>query len=174
SGDATSATAADGGGGRGPRRDDPAFEDAILEYAECMRDQGIDFPDPQIDDGRVTISRDDGGEPGSAEAEEFEAADEQCRSIMEDVMGDFEPPSAEEQERMREEALEFSECMREHGIDMPDPVFADEGDGRVGVAIGGEDSPGGFDPEDPEFQEAADECGGGLISVEADADEDDE
>ncbi len=30
---------------------------------------------------------------------------------------------------MREQMLEFAECMRDHGIDMPDPVFAD--DGRV-------------------------------------------
>ena len=30
---------------------------------------------------------------------------------------------------MREQMLEFAECMRDHGIDMPDPVFGD--DGRV-------------------------------------------
>ena len=28
---------------------------------------------------------------------------------------------------MREQLLEFTECMREHGIDMPDPVFSDGG-----------------------------------------------
>ena len=35
---------------------------------------------------------------------------------------------------MREQMLEFAECMREHGIDMPDPVFGDDGgvDDRAG------------------------------------------
>ena len=39
-------------------------------------------------------------------------------------MGDFEIDPEREAE-MREELLAFSECMREHGIDMPDPVFSE-------------------------------------------------
>ena len=35
---------------------------------------------------------------------------------------------------MQEEMLAFAECMREHGIDMPDPVFSE--DGRVEAQSG--------------------------------------
>ena len=58
----------------------------------------------------------------------MEAAEEECRPIIEEVVGTFEPPSEEEQARMREQALEFSKCMREHGIDMPDPQFGENGE----------------------------------------------
>ena len=52
---------------------------------------------------------------------------------------------------MREELLEFTECMRDHGIDMPDPVFGDDGrvtmeatpGERVGPGAEDEDVPGG-------------------------------
>jgi hypothetical protein len=46
--------------------------------------------------------------------------------------------------------LAFAECMREHGIDFPDPQF----DGGA-VMVGGP----GIDPEDPEFQAAQEACG---------------
>ena len=55
---------------------------------------------------------------------------------MEDAVGEIEI-DPEQQAEMQEEMLEFAECMREHGIDMPDPVFGD--DGRVEVGIGGPD-----------------------------------
>ena len=73
-------------------------------------------------------------------------------------MGTFEPPSEEEQARMREQALEFSKCMREHGVDMPDPQFGENGE--VTVSVGSEAAPGGPAPDDDEFQAAAEECGG--------------
>src|SRR6188474_3666581 len=40
-----------GGGQGGLGELSPAFEDAMLEYAQCMRDQGVDFRDPQFDEG---------------------------------------------------------------------------------------------------------------------------
>ena len=52
----------------------------------------------------------------------------------------------------REAALEFARCMREHGIDMPDPTFGEGG--RMTQRLGGT----GVDPEDPRFEEAAEEC----------------
>ena len=73
-------------------------------------------------------------------------------------MGTFEPPSEEEQARMREQALEFSKCMREHGIDMPDPQFSEDGGVTINAEVeGGE---GGPLPDDEDFQAAAEECGG--------------
>ena len=128
-------------------------EDAMLEFAECMREHGIDMPDPQI----VT----EGGERGGAmvvegegidgDADEFREADEACSPIMEDARGSMEIDPEQEAE-MREEMLEFAQCMRDQGIDYPDPQF--DGDGRVTVEMRG--APGeDFDPEAMEDAAAA-------------------
>ena len=155
--------ASDGGGGGGRGELSAEFEDALLEYAECMRDQGIDFPDPNTNgDGMVVIGPGGGedGPPSAAEMEEFEAADEECRHIMEEVEGELPRPDPEQEAEMRDQALAFSECMRDHGIDFPDPQFQDGG--GVGIELEG------IDPEDPAFQEAQEECAGevgGLFSA---------
>ena len=63
---------------------------------------------------------------------------------------------------MRDQALAFAECMRDHGIDFPDPQFE-----RRRRRIG--DRPRRtVDPSDPEFQDAQEACaedGGGIFSV---------
>ena len=88
----------------------------------------------------------------------MEAANKDCQHFMEDAAGSFDPPSAEEQEKMKEQALEFAKCMREHGIDMPDPTFG-EGGGMT-VNLGGPDSDSGIDPTSQEFQDAQTACAG--------------
>ncbi len=143
--------------------------EAPLKFAKCMREHGIDMPDPTITgDGGVMIAI-----GGSAETEgdapdpkEFEAANKDCQHFMEDAMGQFEPPSEEDQKKMQEQALEFAKCMREHGIDMPDPQFSAGGAFSIGVSVGGPDSTGPVDDgplvdfDSEEFQEASEACGG--------------
>jgi hypothetical protein len=159
--DAEDASDSDGGPGGGSATgpgmvvmqrnasDDPEVQDAFVRYARCMRDHGIDMPDPGAE-GQTRIEIDD--------PDAWEAAEEECRPIIEEVVGTFEPPSEEEQARMREQALEFSKCMREHGIDMPDPEFSEDGGMTINVENdGGEAVPA---PDDEEFQAAAEECGG--------------
>ena len=46
--------------------------------------------------------------------------------MLENARGAMEIDPEQEAE-MREQMLEFTECMREQGIDMPDPVFGDDG-----------------------------------------------
>lgn len=48
------------------------IEDALLAYAQCMRANGVDMPDPDLSSGGAI---DLGGGAGA----EFEAADEECR-----------------------------------------------------------------------------------------------
>ncbi len=128
--------------------DDPEMQDAEVRYARCMREHGIDMPDPGAD-GQTRIEIDD--------PDAWEEAEEECRPIIEEVVGTFEPPSEEEQAQMREQALEFSKCMREHGIDMPDPQFGENGEVTVNAGGVEGDAPG---PMDDDFQAAAEECGG--------------
>jgi hypothetical protein len=121
-------------------------DEAFLEFAECMREHGIDMPDPATGEGGLTF------EVGEADAEEFREAEAACRHLIEDVVEegvDQIPP--EEQERLQEQLLAFAQCMREQGIDFPDPTFGEGGFVEVG--------PGeGVDPTDPEFREAEQAC----------------
>jgi hypothetical protein len=57
----------------------------------------------------------------------------------------------------QEAMLAFTQCMRDHGIEMDDPQFM-EGGGAIAVRIGGEDGPR-FDPQSEEFQAAQEACG---------------
>ncbi|MDQ3294694.1 MAG: hypothetical protein M3527_09650, partial [Actinomycetota bacterium] len=97
------------------------------------------MPDPEFtgDGGVISMgpAMASGEQPTPADNEEMEAAQEACQPIMEEARGSLPPMDPEEQEEMRRNALEFSECMREHGIDFPDPVFND--DGGVSISLGG-------------------------------------
>jgi hypothetical protein len=139
-------------------------QEAALEWASCMREHGVDVPDPQVgEDGRVEIR------PGSGmrldrTADEAREAREACGTPF----GDAGPPqlSDEQRDELQETMLEFAKCMREHGVDMPDPDFS----GGVGVFRAG--GPGsGIDPGSATFQKAQEACqdiledampGGGL------------
>jgi len=59
---------------------------------------------------------------------------------------------------MQDQMLAFSQCMRDNGIDYPDPEFSDDG----GVTIIGGPGEGGegfaMEPSDPAFQAAQEAC----------------
>jgi hypothetical protein len=149
-------------------------QEAMLAYTECMRDEGIDMPDPQFSEdgsgGGMVISREASGEEGQGPAfdmdsEEFQAAEEKCSPIMEAAIGSIEV-DPEQQAEMREQMLEYAQCMRDQGIDFPDPEFGDNG--RVTMGMG----PGGEAPTDAEMEamDAANElCAkdGGPIAMGA-------
>jgi hypothetical protein len=132
-------------------------EDAMLAFARCMREHGIDMPDPDTSGGGpgvVTFSA--GGASGAtkidADTTKFQEAHEACQHLM----GDAGPInlSPEQQQEMQDQALAFSRCMREHGVDMPDPTF--DGQGHVMMKI---DDGTGLDPSDPKFEAAQQACG---------------
>jgi hypothetical protein len=126
------------GGGGAVSGASAEFEDAMLRFARCMRDQGVDFPDPRPGgDGMVMIGPGPGdGPPSEEEHEELEAARKACEPILEEVEGSMPQPSPEEEAEMRDRALAFSRCMREQGIeDFPDPTFGEGG--RVGIRTDG-------------------------------------
>lgn len=129
-------------------------EEAALEWARCMRKEGIDVPDPQVQDGRVVIRPGAGGGGGAlrqANREKFQAATEKCGTPF----GSSGPPqlSEEDRQQLQESLLGFAKCMREHGVDMADPDFS--GGGGL-FRMGGPGS--GIDPESPAFQKARQAC----------------
>jgi hypothetical protein len=123
--------------------DRAAFREAALDFAKCMREHGVDMPDPQPGGGLVLAQRGDEEDRAT-----MDRAQKACQKHMEKVR----PPeiSDEQEAEFREQALKFARCMREQGIDMPDPTFS--GEGRVQQRIEG----GG--PDDPRFREASEEC----------------
>jgi hypothetical protein len=130
-------------------------QEAMLAYTECMRDEGIDMPDPVMSEdgsgGGMVITRDasdEGGGQGPAfdpDSEEFQAAEEKCSPIMDEAIGSIEI-DPEQQAEMREQMLEYAQCMRDQGIDFPDPEFSDNG--RVTMGLGQEGEP----PTDAEME----------------------
>ena len=113
-------------------QEDP--EAAFLAHARCMREHGIDMPDPQVQaDGEGFAVRMD----RSIDIEDpaFHRAEKACAKHLPQGRlggGEIDP---EQERRMQEGALKFARCMREHGVDMPDPKFAD-GMVRVEMAPG--------------------------------------
>src|SRR5690349_17562453 len=89
---------------------------AMLDYAKCVRQHGVDMPDPTFDGGRVMQKG-----PQKVNQAKMREAEKACASIRERV----KPPeiSDAEKEEFKKAALEHSRCMREHGIDFPDPTF---------------------------------------------------
>jgi hypothetical protein len=123
-------------------------EQEALEWAQCMRDEGVDIPDPETDeDGNLRMGRVQVG-PGGIDPEDFEAAREVCG----------EPPgremSAGDQSEMQDAALEFAQCMRDKGYDWPDPEFNEDG----GMMFKRGPGDGQIDMEDPEVQADMNEC----------------
>ena len=142
----------------------------MLAYTQCMRDNGIDMPDPQFSsDGKavIAVSSKAGDETNAApqispDSQQFKDADAKCAPLMRDAVGTHTVDPAEQAE-MRKQMLAYAQCMRDHGIDFPDPVFGD--DGRVDVNVGGD---GKTAPDDAAMQAANEACateGGPMVAV---------
>jgi hypothetical protein len=134
-------------------------EDAAFAFAKCMREHGIDMPDPETQPGGGFSQRIDGR---NVDPEKMQAAQEACQDILEQAGGFRGELDPEQLDKL----VEFAQCMREHGIDMPDPTTNGKGGilFRSNGSASGDDTPGkafsdGIDPESEEFQAAQEACG---------------
>ncbi|WP_181788506.1 hypothetical protein [Streptomyces phytophilus] len=130
--DDSEAASSDGGTSASPGS---PFDQAV-EYAQCMRDNGVpEFKDPVQDTGGVMFNQ-GGFDPESAE---FKAAEEACRDKQPQRQGG--PGGGEPLDS--EKVAEWAECIRQNGVpDFPDPEI--EGNSMV-VDIGAAD-PAKFEP----------------------------
>jgi hypothetical protein len=140
----------DGAGGTASAAErDREARDAALKYARCMREHGVDMPDPSASGGpqRFKVG------PGTGiSRREYEEAEKACRKYMEDV----KPAelSTQEQQEFKEAALAHARCMREHGVEnFPDPTFGENGEAQIRLRKGM-----GLDPDDPAFKKAEQAC----------------
>ncbi|HTW06605.1 MAG TPA: hypothetical protein VME46_03795 [Acidimicrobiales bacterium] len=119
-----------------------------LKYSECMRAHGVpDFPYPNAQ-GQLQAK----GAPSSdldPSSPEFQRAAKDCQQY-EPVM------SPAQQARALAQALEFSKCMRAHGISgFPDPQTVN---GGIGILIHAGQGSGNLGPSSPQFQQAMQAC----------------
>jgi hypothetical protein len=115
-------------------RASPAMEDAAqkpldeetqaLAFAECMRDNGVDMPDPEP--GEEGLS---GAFHGVEEEHDSETVD-QALAACEDLLPRRAHGGGHDVDD--ETMLELAECLRDQGLEVPDNVFE-------GGALHGED-----------------------------------
>ena len=120
-------------------------QQAALDFAECMREEGVDVPDPEPGSTGFTIDTESGIDPTDPA---FQSAEQECRRFLEAAAGGS---GIERVTEIPDEAFEFAKCMREQGIDFPDPKVEN------GMAVIGPEDPT-LDPDDPEMRAASETC----------------
>jgi hypothetical protein len=130
-------------------------EEAALGFTQCLRDQGIDAPDPTFAaDGSFALNLREifggGAGGGAGPSDEVRTAMEACSEYVEAFRQGFDQVDRTE---LQDNLLAFAECMRSEGIDMADPDLSG------GISAGG---PGGFlgdlDLSDPTVSAALETC----------------
>jgi hypothetical protein len=122
-------------------------ERAVLAATACLRENGLDIPDPEMDaDGNVDLDNfleiAQGVDPEVAEV-----ALEACADVIAEVDLGFERIDLT---ALEDTLVEFAACMRDNGFDLPDPDFASAlEEGPFG---------GDIDIDDPAFETALENC----------------
>ena len=94
------------------------FEEGVLDFAQCMREEGINFPDPTFDiDGNPQFDNLE-----IENEEEFESAFENCEDILRNALPEQFDLDPEVEAALVDASLEFSQCMRDQGIVFPDAI----------------------------------------------------
>jgi hypothetical protein len=131
-------------------------QEAVLEWAACMRENGIDMDDPQFGAGGGRFGLGPGGGNNGESAfdprgAEFQSAMENCGDVLQALRPDLD---ATQQAEQADNQLELAQCMRDLDWDFPDPdPNSGFGQGRL---------TGDIDPFDPTFQEDITACQGEL------------
>jgi hypothetical protein len=119
-------------------------EEAQLKFAKCMRDQGLDFPDPKPDaNGNLRFQT----PRGSGDRNKFQAAAQNCSQYLKGIRPQLTP---EQQSEFQDAALKYAKCMRAEGIDVPDPTGSGPGGGGGAFLK--------LDRNDPKVQAANQKC----------------
>jgi len=106
---------ASAGGGSSASAPTPSRDprDVQRKWAQCMREHGIDVPDPDPVEGKFLEFPTP--KKGTAEEERFAEAEEACKEWDPGSLGGKPHPERVEQQR------KVAQCMRDRGFDVPDP-----------------------------------------------------
>ncbi|MEU4696839.1 hypothetical protein [Nonomuraea dietziae] len=112
----TEVASADGTAKSGSAKPSPSATvdraEAQLKFAQCMRENGVDMADPDPNGGIRIEAKKDGADQGL-----MDKAMKACKEHLDGAIGD----KAAQDPKRRDQMLKFAQCMREHGVDMPDP-----------------------------------------------------
>ncbi|PKQ17880.1 MAG: hypothetical protein CVT68_06220 [Actinobacteria bacterium HGW-Actinobacteria-8] len=113
-------------------------EDQALAFAQCMRDNGVEFPDPTVDaDGSPSFEGAFGrGQEGGFDPQDtsFQEAMTACDDLMEGLS--VGPGNRDfDSDAMNEALYAYTQCLRDEGLDV--------GDITLGGGFGGGQDPGG-------------------------------
>ena len=137
-----------------PADDELTMEEGLIAFTECLREQGLEVGDPTVDaDGNlqmppIEMSIEASDEAGT-EVFEREINDKfaACESVLPQMA--FTGNNLPEVSEMEDLLVEYAGCMRDNGVDMPDPDFSGGG-GMIDLGIS--------DPTDSTFQAADEAC----------------
>jgi hypothetical protein len=127
-------------------------QEQVLKFVSCLRDQGLDVPDPKFDaDGNLSGRLFERGGAIDPRSDTTRAAIDKCRTLVGDVrLGPgggrrFDP------QQMQTVFNDFTSCLRKEGIEVNDVTFGPPGDRPAGAsgagAVAGASGPqGGFGP----------------------------
>ncbi|MDL4774816.1 MULTISPECIES: hypothetical protein [Thermomonosporaceae] len=84
-----------------------------MKFAQCMRQNGVDVPDPGSGGAGQTMRLGGKGTDRAA----LQAAMKKCQPYLQagGKMPDMKDP------KVRDQYIKFAQCMRKNGVDMPDP-----------------------------------------------------
>jgi hypothetical protein len=109
--------------------DTPLTDEGITtRFTSCMRDHGFDTPDPELNaDGtvnldalRISISEDP---EFDIQSRETINAFQKCTPLLEGATF-ARSPSQEDEVEFQDNLLQFAQCLRDDGVDVPDPDFS--------------------------------------------------
>lgn len=113
-------------------------EKARLQWTACMRQHGVDIPDP--------------GQPASGSTPSNEATSQAAQQTCDPILRRVGAGSASTPDpAVMDSALRFAACMRQHGVDVPDPRWQG---GGVEISF-----PHDVDRNSPSVQQAQQACG---------------
>ncbi|MGI9598703.1 MAG: hypothetical protein ACR2QK_21240 [Acidimicrobiales bacterium] len=158
-------------------------EEAALAFSQCMRDEGLDFPDLSVDaEGNIDVR--EGFESIDRSDASFRTAIDACRDELANGGFGGGRRQAFESPEVQDGLVAYSDCIREKGFDVGDLTFG-QGAGAPGQGAGAGAADGdgegtgpaegrrqggfgnitnrlaqqlGLDPEDPDVVAALDAC----------------
>ncbi|MFG1704121.1 hypothetical protein ACFLIM_13095 [Nonomuraea sp. M3C6] len=102
--------------------------DAMVKLTQCMRQNGIDVPDPGSPEEKTWKYEGDQAT--------LEKAAKACEEYASQIPNPLDDP------KIRDQLVQVARCMREQGFDVPDPP---------------QENPN-LNPNDPKLQQAAEKC----------------
>ena len=131
-------------------------EQAVLAFTACLRENGLDVPDPRMDENGNVDLESFLEIATQVDPDDADVAVEACSDLLDDIELGFDQIDFTD---LQDTLVEFSACMRDNGYDLPDPDFSGlanlQGDGPFGP----------IDLEDPAFLAALESCDEILANI---------